>query len=177
MNLPVGRDGLGREVVFRSLSRSLLAVMLRFQRVQETHRRDKHAHDGAESPGPDPTDPRARQSMFDVQGDRKERRDDVQPVADQTRPRVADFVKAEPPHEDDPGNQHDQGTDQERQAVSYGRLVGPFPGGGQVSEAEDEHRDHDQEAEQEMQANHQHVEVSLLRNAPVDQVTAVTLAR
>ncbi len=104
--------------------------------------------------------------MLDVQGDRRQRSGDVQPVSDLADPRVADLESADP-HQDEPGRQDHEGGDQQGEPVSDGAAVGPPPRGSQVREAEDHEGNDEQEPQQQMQDNHQHVEESLLRGSEV----------
>ena len=118
--LAVGRDRLGREEVLLALPRPLDAERPGVLEVEHPHDGDEAEDREREPAGPFPADPRAGQPVLDVEGHRRERGDDVEPVADVADPRVADLEPADP-DQDEAGDHGDQPRGQEDQAVADGR--------------------------------------------------------
>ena len=134
--------------------------------MQQPHQDDEAGDGHAEPPGPLPADARAGQPVLDIEGDGRERREHVQPVADLADRRVADLEPAQP-HQDQPRNQDHQ----RRRPAAPGRTGSPpcsaASRGRQVREAEDQKRHDQQEPQQQVKSDHEHIEERLLRRAQV----------
>ncbi len=104
----VGRLHLRGEEVLRPFSRADLVRVPRVERVQEAHQDDHHADPRRPDPGVLPLDPRPGQSVPDVEDDRQDRRDQVQPVANLPGRRIPDLEPADP-DQDHPRDQQDDG--------------------------------------------------------------------